>query len=891
MSQHIPRLVRLAQLAEDMGCEYFILFGDEVEHLTIDPSLTDLWIQAIVQIRSVFSGKLTSSSSWGEHGGIYTFDHQPQIISRLDVLGIGVNQAFTDHADPTVGELVASYQKNSVGRNSLQTVTDMHTFYGKPILVTDVAFGSFVGSNVLSDNVLFGQYPRTQFTVDYQEQVNLYKAFFQAMATLDPNWMLGAVFDSFDRLPYEIKDVQFPPHLGSLGESIRGKPALQTLTQAYQTSQSLTTPDNGWWYNPMTPGTFYAVESGNGVVRLGSLTYSSQGDPQWSLVRCVQTTQGNCVGTMEQYRGGRALNQAETPPTGVVDGPAVKLVFNSTTTATLQIGTQSIPIQRYQFGDHWESPMLNAPRAGWWDQINQSGRGYFLEVQGNTLLIGGLIYNSSGQPSWFTSTGPVDSTGTFTGSLTVCSTGISLQSPVCKPTTDSIRLIFSAPWRAMLSLAQEPAVEIRRYRQNEIGWTGPQPFLSANTASFLGESATVNAASFGFGIAPGGLATIFGVGLTRGVSGGVPASTSPLPYSLHGTSVLVNGLPAPIFAIANVNGQEQIYFQVPWEVQGAPIPREPYEHEIKVTEKPVVSIMVVNNGTASAPMRAYFYDVQPGIFTTDGTHATALFADNSLVTTDHPAKPGDILTLYGVGFGPVTPEPATGAPAGSAPLSVISPPPSFSINGHNAIVQFAGLSPGYVGLYQLNVVVPDGLGTGDLPAVLSVNAQLSSIIFVPVKGEAGIQADLIVNGGFENPLGREWGTSVQGSAAATFERTPFDVHDGNYSEHISVTTATVLNEVQFNQRPIPVTQGMTYLFRFWAKSSNARTTRLGLQKGGPDFHSYGLSTSVSLGPAWQHYSVTFQATESATDGSLNFYLGEQTGEVWLDSVSLLAVRP
>ena len=189
----------------------------------------------------------------------------------LDVFGIGFFPAYTDHADPTVAELVASYQNNSKGHNSFQSVQDMHSLYGKPILVTDQAYGSFKGSNVQSDSVLFGEFPRSQFTVDYQEQVNLYKAFFQAMPTLDPNWMLGAVFDSFDRLPYQWKDVDLPPYLGSLGESLRGKPALQTLTQAYQASQAVTIPANGWWYNPTTPGTFYAVEAENGVVRLASL--------------------------------------------------------------------------------------------------------------------------------------------------------------------------------------------------------------------------------------------------------------------------------------------------------------------------------------------------------------------------------------------------------------------------------------------------------------------------------------------------------------------------------------------------------------------------------------------------------------------------------------------
>jgi uncharacterized protein (TIGR03437 family) len=894
MAQHIPRLVSLAQIAESMGCEYFGLFGDEIEQLASDPSLTDLWIQAISQVRGVYSGRIMPSVGWGEHGGGYTFAYSPQLISMFDVFGLEFFPAFTDHADPTLAELVSSYTNNSQGHNSLLAVADIHALYQKPILISDEAFGSFKGSNVQSDNVLFGEYPASQFTVDYQEQVNLYQAFLQEMPTLDPTWMLGTFFDSFDRLPYAWKDTHLPPYLGSLGESIRGKPALQTLTQAYQASRPRAIPANGWWNSPVAPSTFYAIEAENGVVRLGTLTYSASGQPTWSLARCVQTTPGTYVGTAEQYTGGWALNKAPGPPTAIVDGAAVRLAFSSATTAMLQIGTQTIPIQRYQFSDQWASPMLGAPRAGWWDQPSQSGRGYFLEAQGSTLFVGGLIYDSSGQPSWFTSTGPVDASGNFSANLTVCSAAVNtdgtLQSPVCNATADTVRLVFSAPWRAMLTLSQESPVEIRRYRQTEIGWAGPAPAFDLPNPAFLGQSATVNAASFSTGVAPGSIATIFGAGLTRGVNGVVQAPSGPLPYSLRGTSVLVNGIPAPIFGIANVNGQEQINFQVPWEVQGTPIPRVPIS-PIIITTQPAVSIVVINNGSVSPSLRALFLDVQPAIITSDGTHAVAVHADYSLVTSQNPARPGDVITLYGIGFGPVTPAPATGAPAGASPPSVINPNPTVSINARNATVLFAGLSPGSVGLYQFNIVVPDGLGIGDLPALINVGGQISNVFSLPVQGQPGVQSDFIQNGSFESPVNGTWIEYVgQGlGAAATFERTSATEHDGNYAEHISVTTAGPFYAVGLIQNNIPVVQGATYELQFWAKSSNIRHTQVGLTEDGGDFHSYGLSTTFTLGTDWQLYRVPFQATESNPDGRLVLYFGDQTGEVWLDSVSLMAI--
>jgi uncharacterized protein (TIGR03437 family) len=90
-----------------------------------------------------------------------------------------------------------------------------------------------------------------------------------------------------------------------------------------------------------------------------------------------------------------------------------------------------------------------------------------------------------------------------------------------------------------------------------------------------------------------------------------------------------------------------------------------------------------------------------------------LFADGSYVLpvgaiagiNSQPAKPGDTVVLYGVGFGPVTPN----IPAGQIVevANTLASKFEISIGGMPASVSYAGLSPHYVGLYQLNVVVPN----------------------------------------------------------------------------------------------------------------------------------------------------------------------------------------
>jgi len=176
--------------------------------------------------------------------------------------------------------------------------------------------------------------------------------------------------------------------------------------------------------------------------------------------------------------------------------------------------------------------------------------------------------------------------------------------------------------------------------------------------------------------------------------------------------VIVNGVPAPLYAIANVNGHEQINFQVPWEISGLNLPG-PYTI-------PAVSIVVVNNGAASPAMHAFFNQTFPAIITSDGKQAVAIHANGSPVASQNPAHSGEVITFYGVGFGPVTPLPATGAPAGASPPSIMRPAPSVTINAHNATVEFAGLSPGSVGLYQFNVVVSDQVGNGNLNVFFTI---------------------------------------------------------------------------------------------------------------------------------------------------------------------------
>lgn len=229
-------------------------------------------------------------------------------------------------------------------------------------------------------------------------------------------------------------------------------------------------------------------------------------------------------------------------------------------------------------------------------------------------------------------------------------------------------------------------------------------------------NAVVNGASFaGGGIAPGEIATIFGANLTA--SAGINLTSGlPLPTKFLNVQVLVNGSAAPLFAIDNVNGQQQINFQVPWEVAG----------------KANATIAVVNNGVSSAGVAVPVLAAQPGIISYNaaaGNFGVILHANYQLADAAHPAAAGEVVLIYCTGLGAVSSTPADGA-AASGQTTLVTP--TVTIGGQKGTVQFSGLAPGFVGLNQVNVQIPAGTKTGNQTVVMTINGASSNAVLLPV---------------------------------------------------------------------------------------------------------------------------------------------------------------
>lgn len=228
----------------------------------------------------------------------------------------------------------------------------------------------------------------------------------------------------------------------------------------------------------------------------------------------------------------------------------------------------------------------------------------------------------------------------------------------------------------------------------------------------------VNAASYLPGISPGGLVTIFGQDLSR-VSGTVVANTNPLPFVLGNVSVTVNGRNAPLFSVAYVNGQDQISFQVPYKTATGPNAAE---------------VRVYDSNTLVAVIITDSFTEDPGIFIYNGKYAVAVSGtDNSLIGPNNPAFPGEVIVLYTTGLGRLTLDLQDGYGAPSNPLAYTIDPSQVVVNNQVCEVLFSGLGPGFVGLYQINFVVPRNAPNGNLDIQILTTYGDSGIATLPVS--------------------------------------------------------------------------------------------------------------------------------------------------------------
>lgn len=228
---------------------------------------------------------------------------------------------------------------------------------------------------------------------------------------------------------------------------------------------------------------------------------------------------------------------------------------------------------------------------------------------------------------------------------------------------------------------------------------------------------TITAASFSNGadfqvgsLSPCSIATVIGPGLAPGLSGYIlsnPLGVGSLNYTVATDTVTVGGAQAPIYNVANINGQQQVTFQVPCTVTpGSSVP------------------VVVGVGAGSATVNLAVKPASPGVFLSANTVNVTGFGalpiaaiekrDGTFVSPSNPARIGETVFAFVNGLGPTTPAVATNSVPGFGVPSTVAGQVIVGIANSGVPVTLAQLTQDMIGVYMVGFQIPANTTAGNL---------------------------------------------------------------------------------------------------------------------------------------------------------------------------------
>jgi uncharacterized protein (TIGR03437 family) len=226
----------------------------------------------------------------------------------------------------------------------------------------------------------------------------------------------------------------------------------------------------------------------------------------------------------------------------------------------------------------------------------------------------------------------------------------------------------------------------------------PRPLIGTGGVVIHGGTAAV--------VSPGSLVDIYGSSLAP-----APATTPglPLPTSLGNVQVTVNGTPAPLYYVSS----GLIVFQIPYSAVPGP-----------------VLVQVKANGVAGSSASTTVQQAAPSLLTYGANRAVVQNQDYTVNGPGNCAAPGSYLTAYLIGSGPLDNPVTTGAAAPQTPLSRETLTTTATLGSVSAPASYAGLTPGSVGLVQVNFQAPNT--AGDLPFSVQIGSFTSNQALVCV---------------------------------------------------------------------------------------------------------------------------------------------------------------
>lgn len=233
-------------------------------------------------------------------------------------------------------------------------------------------------------------------------------------------------------------------------------------------------PQSGWWWNPAEGGSGYAIERQGNQIFLSAFLYETNGIATWYVSTLTRQVDGTFAGSLLRYSGGQSLLGAYKPAAGTTTPANVVLTFRTSAAGTLLVqptdanAPRLISIERFPISSPAFSVSNGSFESGWWWSEAESGRGFFVEVQGSTAFIGSFMYDNAGQPVWYVSTASLQGSQYLSGALLQYANGQSLTgtyksaAPIAS-TIGNMAFNFTSANTANMVLPNGSVVPVKRF--------------------------------------------------------------------------------------------------------------------------------------------------------------------------------------------------------------------------------------------------------------------------------------------------------------------------------------------------------------------------------------------------------------------------------------------
>jgi serine protease len=225
-------------------------------------------------------------------------------------------------------------------------------------------------------------------------------------------------------------------------------------------------PQTGWWWNEAESGRGFTIEVRGNTMFMAGYLYADDGRATWLVSAGAMTNPNLYSGQLLSFGEGQTLSgpfKSNKLTNGNVGN--ITLQFIDATHGTLTWPGGTIPIERFIFKSG--TPAFQ-PETGWWWNEAESGRGFAVEIQGNTLFMGGYMYDDSGNPIWYVTTGTMASPTLYQGVWLQFADGQTLTGPykvnrLINNNVGSITLQFSSTTTATLTLPGGRQIPLTRF--------------------------------------------------------------------------------------------------------------------------------------------------------------------------------------------------------------------------------------------------------------------------------------------------------------------------------------------------------------------------------------------------------------------------------------------